>query len=350
MAERRPHLWRLRLAALATGLLAAYALLELAGGILLLAEQTTLANPALREQTEAHGRRIADRNGWHLAPDCVLKDGEGIAYRINNLGFRGPDADLAGLREDTRVVIGIGDSCMYGAGVPEQGTFTAQLQRALGDSTPVLNTGISSTGYEEYGRQLQYVYDDLGLRPRAVVVMLCANDIGWFPYTYIEMAYPKRGLLNILPVRPVAWWRGWSLWYRGFVQTRIDPLRLPLLSYTAAGEMPPRLRAMRVAQTYRMLDAVRQMDERCRAAGTKLLTFVLPSGYQYEPAALHDNLLDAERFGQEMRLVLRVPLLTQERQGIMQERKWMLDSVHPSAEFHGAMARDAARWLQGDEP
>lgn len=113
-------------------------------------------------------------------PRGYFDAGATLTYRINALGFRGPETSWEKPRGHLRVV-GLGDSFTFGAGVRAHDTFLAVLEERLrGDAGPhpieVLNLGVGGvdTGYEV--GLLQH----LGLRLSPDLVVLCffLNDTG----------------------------------------------------------------------------------------------------------------------------------------------------------------------------
>lgn len=91
-----------------------------------------------------------------------------VHVRINNLGLRGPDVDVASLR-NKKVVVLLGDSLTFGWGVSEAETLPGQLQQRLGLNYVVLNAGIGNMNLE----QLAARWHDLSARlsPDLLVVL-----------------------------------------------------------------------------------------------------------------------------------------------------------------------------------
>lgn len=94
------------------------------------------------------------------------------SVRINSQGFRGDEWPAAGADE----IIVVGDSQVFGLGVEESETFSAQLQRALGEKRVVRNLGVPTYGPPEY---LQVIEQQLTARPAKTVIYTVnmANDL-----------------------------------------------------------------------------------------------------------------------------------------------------------------------------
>ena len=104
-----------------------------------------------------------------------------VTYKFNSLGCRGPEYPIprpAGRRR----ILAIGDSFTVGVGVHEQDTFSAQLQRRLGERRPgvyeVINCGVS--GYATREERLHYELIGSKYEPEVVLISFVSNDdISW---------------------------------------------------------------------------------------------------------------------------------------------------------------------------
>ena len=102
----------------------------------------------------------------------TLADGSrSIPIRINQLGFRGPEIS----EHDRRRILVLGDSFTFGAGVSDEGTFAAQLDRAIGDSTTIVNGGQPGYGVFQMAATLRRVGGRI--RPDLVIVTLWQGDL-----------------------------------------------------------------------------------------------------------------------------------------------------------------------------
>lgn len=113
-------------------------------------------------------------------PRGYLDPGATLTYRINALGFRGPETTWKKPAGHVRVV-GLGDSFTFGLGVRVDDTFLADLEarlRSAGTPRPVevLNLGVPGNNTRDQAGLLRY----LGLRvsPDLVVICFFLNDAG----------------------------------------------------------------------------------------------------------------------------------------------------------------------------
>ncbi len=127
--------------------------------------------------------------GYALKPgykgDSVWK----VPFRVNSLGFRGPEIETKKPAGTCRVIV-IGDSIVMGTGLPEEALVTAKLEKLLQQEEPeakaeVINAGVA--GYNADGYALLLAEDALKLEPDAVVAVVCLNDApGAFPSDFIN--------------------------------------------------------------------------------------------------------------------------------------------------------------------
>ncbi len=106
----------------------------------------------------------------------------GITYHFNDLGCRGPDYPLERTRGTWRLLV-LGDSYALGAGVRQEDTFAARLERTLnersqvtGDSTrfEVIDCAVAGDGTAEE----RALYESVGKRyaPDVVLLSMVAGD------------------------------------------------------------------------------------------------------------------------------------------------------------------------------
>jgi lysophospholipase L1-like esterase len=119
--------------------------------------------------------RVADRRQYALRKNATNE-----TTSINAAGFRGPP-----LRTDDRrpVICIVGDSVPFGAGVTDDQTFPAHLQRILDDGGyqyRVLNGGVPS-----YNLRQAIDRWDIDIRPQygcALLILNAANDVSLIAY------------------------------------------------------------------------------------------------------------------------------------------------------------------------
>jgi hypothetical protein len=111
--------------------------------------------------------------------------------RINSSGYRGSDFPPPGSEE----VLVVGDSQVFGLGVEESETFSAQLGALLGPSVTVINGGVPTYGPAEYNAVIAEV--GRARKPKTVVMVInMANDL-------FEAKRPNRERHTI--------WDGWAV-------------------------------------------------------------------------------------------------------------------------------------------
>ena len=111
--------------------------------------------------------------GWRYRPLARARhrdDGFDVAIEINAHGFRdGPFEE----RSDRPRIVALGDSLTFGWGVEAHEGFTSQLEERL--AADVLNLGVSGYGTDQ--ELLLWERQGRALRPRVVLLTVCANDL-----------------------------------------------------------------------------------------------------------------------------------------------------------------------------
>lgn len=197
--------WRLgaiarNLAGVIAGLLLLALLLE--GGVRILAE-TLGISPYMHYH---------EMLGWTSRPDVVKhhrsRSGEfDVTYRINALGYRGPDYPQEKSPGQYRILV-LGDSVGFGWGVAEQETFAGILDRELAD-VEVFNLALSGFGMDQ--SYLRFLHEGMALRPDFVIVQATPNDFEEIQYPFFnQKAKPYFALttageleLRNVPVRSI---------------------------------------------------------------------------------------------------------------------------------------------------
>lgn len=104
--------------------------------------------------------------------------GATLTYRINALGFRGPETTRE-KPEGTLRVVGLGDSFTFGTGVRADETFLAVLEdMAQGGPRPVEVLNLGAMGYDTRHEVELLESVGVGLDPDVVVICLFLNDAG----------------------------------------------------------------------------------------------------------------------------------------------------------------------------
>ena len=126
--------------------------------------------------------------GYRLRPDTQLdfvrqSDGATIAVQTNNLGFRDEVDYVVEGEDDTLRVLLLGDSLVFGAGVPFEQTIGEALERELearhpDQATEVMNWGVPGFGQEQE-RLLLEAFDAPAYQPDLILVVITtSNDFG----------------------------------------------------------------------------------------------------------------------------------------------------------------------------
>jgi lysophospholipase L1-like esterase len=119
-----------------------------------------------------------------------------LTYRINSLGFRGPETTRerpAGIFR----ILGVGDSFTFGTGVRQEHTFLARLAERLEQDQPgrceVLNLGVMGYNTPQELALLDHVGRELD--PQLVVVCMFLNDMqGGGTHELFNVDAKRRGL------------------------------------------------------------------------------------------------------------------------------------------------------------
>lgn len=103
---------------------------------------------------------------------------KGVLVNINSQGFRG--GELAPIRAPgTLRILGLGDSVMFGWGVPEGATFLEQLGRLLSDGDHGVRIEVINTAVPAYNTATEVAtleHKGLRLKPDLVVLHFVGND------------------------------------------------------------------------------------------------------------------------------------------------------------------------------
>ncbi|MDJ0849938.1 MAG: SGNH/GDSL hydrolase family protein [Myxococcota bacterium] len=117
---------------------------------------------------------------WRFVPDQdAYAPSYRVGYRINSRGHRGPEVAVPKPPGVFRV-LGIGDSVLFGQGVPDEQTLVRRLEAALRarwrtSEVEVINAGVPGHAVQQYEVFLRS--EGLGLEPDLVLVGFCKNDV-----------------------------------------------------------------------------------------------------------------------------------------------------------------------------
>ena len=160
---------------------------------------------------------------------------QGVKVTINSFGFRGPEVEKDKNPETVRVLV-MGDSVVFGQGVYEEFTLSAQLQNKLSNKMPetgweVINAGVRGYNIKDY-RAI--------IRPR---IMAVEPDVLVLVIT--EINDPEREAFTPRSEKLEIWNK--SLWMK-------IPLMRRLRANDFAQEINPRLPVVARVHTIRELD------------------------------------------------------------------------------------------------
>jgi lysophospholipase L1-like esterase len=110
-------------------------------------------------------------------PRGYFNENNGLTYKINNHGFRGPDYEIQKSPNTKRIIV-LGDSFTFGEGVKVEHIFSSQLQKNLGkqntNSVEVLNFGVSAWGTHDEINYCKHVCAKH--EPDLIIVVFVLND------------------------------------------------------------------------------------------------------------------------------------------------------------------------------
>jgi len=230
-----------------------------------------------------HRRSENPALAYEMVPGTAVRK-DGVLYEINRNGFRGPEWPQAG---ECAVML-VGDSVVFGDGVPWTETFAARLDRWIrkrrGGRDWVAALGVGGYGsYQE--RELVRLFAGR-LRPALTVIVFCLNDVD-DPNAHVhvpdEIRFPAEAVPNpsaARPERPTG--DAWRLVHqillrRSVLYRRLVPSSLPWAHCLASLSDPASPEQIWLAKQFRC------MAEACRAAESDPRLIVLPFRYQLRP-------------------------------------------------------------------
>jgi hypothetical protein len=225
-----------------------------------------------------------------LPPSAVL-DGVFGHVETNALGYRGPSPATVEKPAGTRRVLVLGDSFVFGWGVPEEDSIPGQLRARL--ANPAAPVEIVNAGYHAgAGPDAYYAYlrrEGMALAPDVVVlVVFTSNDIDDVGETRWLETDAIGGPTRVQSIRLYGDWHGrllnpeilpWNYQVRGLRESRLWLASTGLVNRLVRGTIEPG----RVAPPApigdsidRFLKALFAADAICREHGVGLLYVALP--------------------------------------------------------------------------
>lgn len=210
----------------------------------------------------------------------------GIPVKINNLGFRGPDISIQRPEGIIRIAV-IGDSIIFGQGVPDQETLPALLQSLLAEnckgSWQVVNAGVR--GYNTSQDAAFFRERVLSLSPDGVILGITEiNDPEIEPFRYqpVRLENEMQGFWwKFAPTRMFMIWRAQEDYLeasRNHIRSLYDPSGRPWNNFIAALE---------------------DIKQQCSKSGAWLVAVTFPlleneNTFASERARLHEKLSELE--------------------------------------------------------
>lgn len=236
--------WSLRLLrAVPSALLAALVLGEVGGQLYFRSQQGhwLMQDAAFSSSTAIpYTMPVRDRRQYSLRP--------GFSDGLHNIDARGFRVTVPADQPGQRVVVVIGDSVPFGAGVRDDETYPsvlAKFLRADGRQLGVVNAGVASYNTQQSFDRLRIdVLSHFKPEQIAAIVFNATNDISLVDYNrgyYVPGLTWARGR-NLIPLRPP--WQRLALAY--YASPAVQPLSGPAVAY-----------ASRAAEDDAMLDHVR---------------------------------------------------------------------------------------------
>jgi hypothetical protein len=121
--------------------------------------------------------------GWSLQPGAS-GELQGVEVSVNSVGCRGPEPRPRSPQR--KLIISLGDSLPFGAGVPFEQTFSHLLSLSM-PKVDVLNCGVSGYNLEQSLRR--YRRDLAQLEPDIVLLNLWSDDL-FPPYRMVDNSVP----------------------------------------------------------------------------------------------------------------------------------------------------------------
>ncbi len=122
-------------------------------------------------------RQIAGEENFGPEPNESARSLYGILYRTDSRGLRGPERSLARTAEQARVAV-LGDSVVWGLGIPEETTIPAWLERLAADrrlNLEAWNLGVPANN--TYNEKVRYARLAPVIRPDVTIVVVMFNDL-----------------------------------------------------------------------------------------------------------------------------------------------------------------------------
>lgn len=305
-----------------------------------------------------------DKLGWKNTPNISFNFNEdefSTQIKHNALGMR--DREIAAKPEKTRIAV-LGDSFVWGFGVNVNERLTEiAAQDLAADEVEILNFGVVGYGPIQYYLMLDQV---LALKPKAVIVCLSLwndfhDNVVWRryrhygPYAEVEQdtlkiqGYPLPNVSSQAhPKSPLEKFLRYHSRIYG-VYKKIQWLNSPqagLVKFTYEAMYDPASedRAKAIAVNHKLFQA---MQQRCDAAGTKLILCIAPGKYEYAKAKEHFDPAAARTPALKTAQLLNIPCIDPSAELSMDDF-YVIDS-HWNPKGHAKMGHALSLWIKNSE-
>ena len=175
----------------------------------------------------------ADPNLGHIHIPNSTATLQGTKFRINSLGMRGAEPELA--HNSRKRILFLGSSITLGWGVPENQTMPVLLGKFLGDDTLVMNGGIGNYNTARSVARFNHSWRQ-GIKPDVVIVNYFLNDAEILPPSQQNILFKHSQLAVTL-----------YYIYQGFMKGSTDLLALTDHYQAVYADRSPGLRKMQSA-------------------------------------------------------------------------------------------------------
>jgi len=281
---------------------------------------------------------------WHVA-NRIRETPWCVEYRLSSLRLRHPEIAAAPAPGVVRALV-VGDSFVFGEGVPVEKTLTVQMAELLGPSCELINVGWPGWSTSDEVEATEQFVPDLGAS-RAIVVFT-ANDVEQTP----ELARQQNLIHDLINIRDArlgertsqAWYAGRSRLLR-FVGGSLEMRRIARETIDWYRDLyNPTKNSDNLA---RLEDDFRRLAERTDCQ-TVLVLYPLMEGLErdYPLAEVHAQVAELARSAGLPVLDL-APTFAGKRTSSL----WVHEADHhPNGRAHSIAARAIVDWLKREHP
>ena len=141
---------------------------------ILLVEMGVRALHLIPDTLPTRYRSMPGEEDFAPIPNQTGRSFYGVVHTVNSLGLRDRERPLAKKADVTRIAV-LGDSVVWGFGVPSDETFVTVLERELGPTAEVWNLGVQATN--TFNQKARYARLAPLIHPDLTVVVVVFNDL-----------------------------------------------------------------------------------------------------------------------------------------------------------------------------